>query len=183
MPGARLILSDGLMPQALPMLREGRVDFAVCGPVAAGLEADVAFEVLNSLDMAVLCRRGHPLRSASAWDEVADAEWLMHIAPGSQHASWLDQLEAAGQRLPERVIEVNSFGTSWSLLTRSDALLVAPAEMLSLSPYGELIERVPLNIELPPMQLGLLTLRGIPLSLAAERLAEQFRKFVAHASQ
>lgn len=179
MPGARLTLFDGLVPQALPMLRAGRVDFAVSAPAAGDLEPDVAFEPLDSLEMAVLCRRGHPLRQASRWDEVVDADWLMHIAPGSQHAHWVEQLKAGGQRPPERVIDVNSFGTSWSLLTRSDALLVAPADMLRLSPYGELIERVSLDLDLPPLQIGLLTLRGIPLSLAAERLAEQFRKFLA----
>lgn len=179
MPGARLTLFDGLVPQALPMLREGRVDFAVSGPAAGDLDADVAFEPLDALEMAVLCRRGHPLRLATTWDEVVDAEWMMHIAPGSQHAHWLERLKADGKPLPEHVIEVNSFGTSWSLLTRSDALLVAPADMLRLSPYGSMIERVALDIELPPLQIGLLTLRGIPLSLAAERLAEQFRKFLA----
>lgn len=179
MPAARLTLFDGLMPQAVPMLREGRVDFAVSAPAARDLEADVAFEALDALEMAVLCRRGHPLRRASTWDEVVDAEWLMHIAPGSQHAQWLERLDADGARLPEQIIEVNSFGTSWSLLTRSDALLVAPADMLRLSPYGEMVERVPLDLDLPTLQLGLLTLRGIPLSMAAERLAEQFRKFLA----
>jgi LysR family transcriptional regulator, regulator of abg operon len=179
MPAARLTLFDGLVPQAVPLLREGRVDFAVSAPSASGLEADVEFELLDVLEMAVLCRRGHPLRRASTWDEVVDAEWIMHVAPGSQHASWLEQLKAERMRLPQHIVEVNSFGTSWSLLTRSDVLLIAPADMLRLSPYGEMVERVPLDLELPKLQLGLLTLRGIPLSMAAERLAEQFRKFLA----
>jgi hypothetical protein len=50
--------------------------------------------------------------------------------------------------------------------------------MLATPPYGEQIERIALPLDLPPLQLGLMTLRGIPLSLAAERLAEQFRKFL-----
>jgi molybdate transport repressor ModE-like protein len=178
MPGARLTLFDALLPQALPMLRGGGVDFAVSGPLAADLDADLAFEPLDTMPMAVLCRRGHPLRHATTWGEVADAEWLLHVVPGSQHAHWLQQLRSRGERLPERVIEVNSFGTSWSLLTRSDALLVAPAQMLATPPYGEQIERIALPLDLPPLQLGLMSLRGIPLSLAAERLAEQFRKFL-----
>jgi DNA-binding transcriptional LysR family regulator len=129
--------------------------------------------------MAVLCRRGHPLRGARTWGEVVDAEWLMHIAPGSQHANWLEYLKSHHQRIPERIIEVNSFGTSWSLVSNTDALLVAPAEMLRLPPYGEMVERVPLGIDLPTLPLGLLTLRGIPLSMAATKLAEQFRRFLA----
>ena len=34
MPAARLTLFDGLVPQAVPLLREGRVDFAVSAPAA-----------------------------------------------------------------------------------------------------------------------------------------------------
>ncbi|MDP3519419.1 MAG: LysR substrate-binding domain-containing protein [Hydrogenophaga sp.] len=179
LPQARLTLFDGLVPQALPMLREGSVDFAIAGAIATDLEMDIDFEPLDTMEMAVLCRRGHPLREATTWSEVVDAEWLMHIAPGSQHARWLDQLKGQGLRPPERVIEVHSFGTSSALLTRSDALLVAPAELLRSAPYRDMIERVPLALALPPLALGLLTPRGLPLSMAAERMAELFRKFVA----
>ncbi len=183
MPDARLTLFDGLVPLAVPLLREGRVDFAVAGPAATDLEADIAFEQLDAMEMAVLCRRGHPLRRATRWDDLADAEWLMHIAAGTQHARWVEQLKAQQLRLPQHVIEVNSFGTSWSLLTRSDALLVAPADLLDTEPFGSMIERIPVALELPPLQLGLITLRGIPLSMAAQRLAEQFRKFLALAKR
>lgn len=179
MPLARLTLFDGLVPQALPMLREGSVDFAIAGAIATDLETDIDFEPLDTMEMAVLCRRGHPLRRASAWEQVVDAEWLVHIAPGSQHARWLEQLKKQGLHPPGRVIEVNSFGTSSALLTRSDALLIAPAELLRTAPYRDMIERVPLRLALPSLELGLLTPRGLPLSMAAERLAELFRKFVA----
>lgn len=179
MPKARLTLFDGLVPQALPMLREGSVDFAIAGAISTDLEADIEFEPLDTIDMAVLCRRGHPLHEATTWAELADAEWLMHLAPGSQHARWLEQLKKDGRHRPERVIEVNAFGTSLSLLTRSDALLVAPAELLRTTPYQDMIERVPLTLALPSLELGLLKPRGMPLSMAANRMAELFRKFVA----
>jgi len=179
MPHAQLKLFDGLIPQVLPLLREGTIDFAVAGPVAAALDADFAFERLDMIEMAVLCRRGHPLNRATRWEEVAGAEWLMHLAPGSQHTFLLEQYAAQGLPLPEHRIEVASFGVSWGLLTRSDALMVGPAGMLTMPPYADLVERVPLAMPVPPLELGIVSPRGKPLSLAALRLAELFRKYLA----
>ena len=64
----------------------------------------------------------------------------------------------------------------WNLLTRSDALLTCPAGMLKTAPYGDQVSRIPLAMALPPITLGILTLRDNPLSLAATRLAELFRR-------
>ena len=178
MPLAQLKLFEGLIPQVLPLLRDGAADFAVAGLVEAALDPDFAFEVLHSIEMVVLCRRGHPLQHATEWRDMVDAEWLVHLATGSHHTHLLAHLRQRGQPLPTRMIEVNSFGISWGLLTRSDALMIGPIGMLDLPPYGDMVARVPLQLALPPLQLGILTPRGVPLSLAASRLAELFRKYL-----
>lgn len=178
MPQAQLKLFDGLMPQALPLLREGMVDFAIVGSVASALDDDLSLERLDVMEMAVLCRRGHPLGGSTRWEQVCDAEWLMRLAPGSHHNVLLQWLAQQGLPLPRQRVEVASFGVSWGLLTRSDALTLAPARMLELAPYADLIQRVPLQLSLEPMDLGILTLRGKPLSQAAQHLAEQFRKYL-----
>lgn len=100
MPQAQLKLFDGLIPQVLPLLREGAVDFAVAGPVASALDADFAFERLDMIEMAVLCRRGHPLRHATRWEEIAGAEWLMHLAPAASTASCSSSTPRRGCRCP-----------------------------------------------------------------------------------
>jgi hypothetical protein len=58
----------------------------------------------------------------------------------------------------------------------TDALLTCPAGMLKVAPYGDQVSRIPLAMSLPPITLGILTLRDNPLSLAATRLAELFRR-------
>lgn len=103
----------------------------------------------------------------------------MNLSPGSQHTNLLDYLRRSQQLLPTRIIRTNTYGVSWSLMTRSDALLVCPAEMLSTEPYGEQASRVPLLTALPPLKLGILKLRDAPLSLTAEKLAELFRQEIS----
>lgn len=57
--------------------------------------------------------------------------------------------------------------------------MVGPAGMLTMPPYDALVERVPLAMPVPPLELGIVSPRGKPLSLAALRLAELFRKYLA----
>lgn len=176
MPLAQVKLFEGLMPQALPHLREGRVEFAVAAPIEASVDPDLDFEPICPLEMMVACRPGHPLAGATRWEELVDAEWLVHQASGSHHTVLFERLLRQGQPVPRRVVEVSTFGVSWGLLTRSDMLTALPARFLDILPYGRQIARIPLQMPLPPLTLGILKLRAAPLSLAATRLATLFAR-------
>lgn len=179
MPLAELTLEEGMMPLVLPALRDGTVDFAVAGPGPQAIGSEFVFEPLQTLEIMVACRRGHPLEHATEWEQLLDSEWLMHLSPGSHHTYMLDQLRDAGIPVPARIIKANTFGVSWNLMTRSDALLSCPAGLLGVEPYAQQVSRVPLRMPLPPITLGILTLRDTPLSLAAETMAELFRREIA----
>jgi LysR family transcriptional regulator of abg operon len=176
MPYAQVKLYEGLMPWATTQLREGFVHFAVAGARQRALDADLEFEPISELEMMVACRPGHPLAHATHWEELVDAEWLVVRAPDSVHTVLFDHLESLGLPLPERTVEANTFGVSWGLLTRSDTLLVLPARFLSIEPYAQQIVRVPLSLDLPTMTLGILKLRGSPMSHAAAKLATLFQR-------
>lgn len=177
MPDAELRLYEGLMPLALPQLREGQVDFAVAAPVEQSVDPDLDFEPICPLEMVVACRPEHPLARATEWDELVQAEWIVHQASGSHHTVLFEQLQRQGRPVPRRRLVVNTFGVGWGLLTRSDLLLMLPARFLDIAPYGRQIVRVPLRMELPPLTLGILKLRGTPMSLAATRLATLFARY------
>lgn len=179
MPLAQLTVEEGLTPIVLPALRQGTVDFAVAALITDALPSDIAFEPLRTLEVIVAGRRGHPLAAATRWEELLGCEWLMHLAPGSQHGHLLETLRQRGMALPPRIVRVNTFGVSWGLLTGSDAVTSIPAGMLVLRPYGEQICRIPLQMPLPPLTLGIMALRDSPLSFAAGRLADLFRRALA----
>jgi len=177
MPRAQVRLFEGLMPLALPQLREGFVDFAVAAAVEGSLDSDLELEPIAPIQMMVACRPGHPLARATTWEELVDAEWLVHRAPGSHHTVLFERFVREGLPVPERLLEANTFGVSWSLMTRSDLLLMLPERFLSIEPYCRQIVRVPLRMELPALTLGILKLRASPLSLAAGRLATLFQRY------
>jgi len=177
MPLAQVKLYEGLMPQALPLLREGRVEFAVAAPIETAVDPDLEFEPICSLEMMFVCRAGHALANATRWDEVVDADWLVQQASGSHHTVFLDRLKSQGLSLPRSIVEVSTFGVSWGLLTRSDMLTILPTRFLEILPYGQQIARVPLQMPLLPLTLGILKLRSAPLSLAATQLATLFTRY------
>lgn len=177
MPQAQVRLFEGLMPLALPQLREGFVDFAVAAAVEDSLDSDLELEPIAPIPMMVACRPGHPLAGATTWEALVDAEWLVHRAPGSHHTVLFERFVRQGLPVPQRLIEANTFGVSWSLMTRSDLLLMLPERFLSIEPYCRQIVRVPLRMELPALTLGILKLRASPLSLAAGKLATLFQRY------
>jgi molybdate transport repressor ModE-like protein len=176
MPQAQVRLFEGLMPLALPQLREGHVHFAVAALMEQFVDPDLDFEPICTLEMMVACRVGHPLAGATTWEELMAGEWLVHQASGSHHSVLFDKLRREGQPVPQQILEANTFGVAWGVLTRSDLLLSLPARFLSIEPYARQIVRVPLRWELPALTLGILKLRGTPMSMAAERLARLFAR-------
>lgn len=179
LPLARVCLFEGLLNTGVPMLREGQLDFAMMGTVPDALGPDFEFRPLRALDMAVLCRRGHPLAKRRTWQSLQDCEWLMHYAPGSYHDYLRYRFEQQGDPWPQRVTETSSFGTSMVLLTQSNALMIGPRRQLSVAPYSTLLRALPLQLDLPPLELGLVTLKGPPLSHAASLLADILVRRVA----
>lgn len=181
LPDAELGFFEGLLPTVLPGLRRGDIDFAVILIDPAYVSSDFVFEPLLQLPFMVMGRKDHPLRAATAWDDLMDQEWLMNIAPGSHNQRFLAALDTDGYARPRHIIESDSFGVMWNLTMRSDALIVCPYAMLETS-YAPDISRIAVDVPIPTSTLGILSLSAQPLSLAATKLADEFRSAIELAS-
>jgi LysR family transcriptional regulator of abg operon len=181
LPEADLGFFEGLLPTVLPGLRRGDIDFAVVLIDPSFLPDEFTFEPLLQLPYMVMGRRAHPLQAATDWDDLLGQEWLMNIAPGSHNQRFLAALDANGYARPRHIVESDAFGVMWNLTMRSDALIVCPCAMLETS-YAPDICHIAVNVPLPTSTLGILSLSALPLSLAAARLADEFRLEVANAN-
>lgn len=179
MPLAELTLEEGMLALVLPALRDGTIDFAVAAPATEDVGLEFEFEPLETLETMIACRRGHPLENATDWQQLRDCTWVMNLLPGGQHSGLIEYLQRSGLAVPTRIIKTNTFGVCWNLMTRSDALLACPVGMLNVEPYAQQVSRLPLRDALPPLKLGILKLRDVPLSMAADRLAGLFRQELA----
>ncbi len=180
MPAARVKVSEGLLAAVQPALRNGTLDFALASRMNDGGGGhEFAFEALRPLEFMIACRKGHPLAQARRWDDIRGCEWLLNVSGGSHTEAFLQGLRAHGLPEPDRVIDCDTFGVMWNLMTRSDALLICPAGMLDVKPYGDEARRIRADVPMPVASIGIMTLQGTPLSLAAATMADLFRQRVA----
>ena len=70
--------------------------------------------------------------------------------------------------------------TLHELMQRTDRLSIGPALLFSDPLIGQGIQRIDVQPLPRPMELGLITLRGIPLSRAARQLASMIVRHLRH---
>jgi len=183
MPAAKVKISEGLLAAVQPALRNGTMDFALASRMKDGGSGhEFQFEELRPLEFMIACRRGHPLARARRWDDIRGCEWLLNVSGGSHTEAFLQGLRAHGLPEPARVIECDTFGVMWTLMTRSDALIICPTGMLNVKPYGDEARRIRADVPMPVASIGIMQLQGTPLSLAAATMADIFRRHVTDAA-
>lgn len=183
MPAAKIKITEGLLAAVHPALRNGTLDFALASqmPGRDVKAQEFDFDVLRPLDFMIACRRGHPLARTRRWEQLRQCEWLLNVSRGSHTEAFLEGLRAHGLQAPDHIIECDTFGVMWHMMTRSDALIVCPSAMLNIAPHGAEAARIRVDVPMPVASIGILTLRGTPLSMAASRLCDVFRRKIARA--
>ncbi len=177
-PHAQLALIEGMMTSVIPALHEGSIDFAVVITDPEDLPHDMDFEPLVLVRGTVVGREGHPLADAQAWSELKDARWVLNLIHGSTGQHLLDWLERSGLERPVNPVLCTS-PTLMLELTRHTDLIGFGPEPLFLDPMFSVgVQRFTQLPPVPSMSLGILTLRGVPLSAAARPLAELFARHI-----
>ncbi len=173
-PDAELRLEEGLLTNVLPGLVEGRLDFAVALANPGDLPYEIEFEALAEVDAAPAGRVGHPLAHARSWDELRGASWVLNLTEASQGNHLVRWLEAQGIEVPTDTVRCASPTLMIELMRRTDHIGFGPTVLIEDPIFGAGLQRFAVEPLPPPMALGLLTLRGVPLSVAARPLAALF---------
>ena len=177
-PDARINLCDGLLSTLLPQLIDGRLDFAVALAAARDLPFETAFEAIVPIASAVAGRRNHPLAGAETWDVLKEAKWVLNLTPGSQGTTFLHWLSQQGLSEPKNIIHCDSPLLMLEIMQRTDRLGIGPAAFFSDPLISQGIQRINVQPLPAPMMLGLITLRGIPLSRSAQQLASTISRHI-----
>ncbi|MCG4455270.1 LysR substrate-binding domain-containing protein [Pseudomonas sp. MMS21-TM103] len=175
-PDAALTLEEGLLTQALPGLLEGRLDFAVALANPGDLPYEVSFEPLADVHAAPTGRLDHPLASARTWAELKDASWVLNLSDGSMGNHLVKWLAANDIDAPKNVMCCASLTLMLELMRRTDYIGFGPTALLSDSLFGAGLQQLSVSPLPPPMSLGILSLRGVPLGTSAKMLAGLFTR-------
>jgi len=175
-PDAALSLEEGLLTNVLPGLIEGRLDFAVALANPQDLPYEIEFEALAEVPAAPTGRVGHPLRTARTWDELRGASWVLNLTEASQGNHLVRWLEAQGMAVPANTVRCASPTLMLELMRRTDHIGFGPTMLIGDPLFGAGLQQFAVEPLPPPMSLGILTLRGVPLGVAARPLAALFAR-------
>lgn len=179
-PGVQLELFDSLAGSAFDMVRSARVDFALTAANPA--YADLDYTPLVSDRFVLLIGRTHPLahkRSAVTWTEAAD--WPHVSMPtGTSVRQYADEaLLTHRVRFAPRY-EVEHLATIAAMVAAGLGVSALPELAAQVVRRPEVITR-PLKDPVLHRPIGLVTLHGRPLSLAAQAMVALLRDEVSGA--
>lgn len=161
---------EGTQESLLPLLREGALDFALCLRLEPESTRGFTVRPLARFRLAVVGRKGHPLRHARSLQALAKAQWVMSRPRGSggvlEHA-----FQAAGLELPASATECDSHAIKVAMLAGSDALALLGKPMLSEPAVAALLQEIPLERPFPLMTCSLYSRADARPGAAARTLA------------
>lgn len=174
-PDAMVHVHEGTYAVMLRGLRQRGLDFAV-GPVpTAQISDDLTIEHLFDNARCVIGRRSHPLLHAEGLDELVDASWLTTGAVGPQDDEFRDIFVQHGLAPPISLVRCESLIALIALLAETDALAFLPRQWAYSTVTRPILAEIPIREKIHGPSTCLMRPSGLPLTPAAEALADAIR--------
>ena len=180
-PEVQLDIIDAVYPGIEQGLRDGRIDFYV-GPSPGQTTPDLLAEKLFDNTRVIVGRKGHPLAGARSLGELADAEWITTSITHKAEDELGPLFAQHGLPPPRLVMQAHSALTFITSLLYSDLLMMLPVQWTESPLLRDAIQRIPVReiLEAPP--ICLVRRAGLPLTPAAEYLADMVRRGIPPAA-
>ena len=182
MPDAELTLSEGLLTGIVPELLEGRLDFGVAIATQEELPQELVFNPLFDIDCCAAGRTGHPLSGQTNWTTLANGRWILNLTPGSSASYLLSWLDQQGLPKPERLVKCSSTLLMLEMMRRTDLIGFGPSLVLKDSLASAGLVTFDIEPAAPQISLGIVRVRGVPITPAAQFLETLFLRQAASAS-
>ncbi|MDM0036866.1 LysR substrate-binding domain-containing protein [Variovorax sp. J22P271] len=175
----RLRIVEGSFPAAEPRLRDGSMDFYIGPSPERAPSREFAVEKLFDNTRAVFARRGHPRAKARSLAELTDEVWAT-TGITTRAESEFAQLFARHKLPPPRTtIQADSMLSLMTTLMSSDALAVTLRQYSEFPLTRNALQVIEVKEPLPAPSVVLIRRGALPLTPAAEYLADMFRRAAA----
>lgn len=154
--------SYGYLEELSAGLRTGALDFAVLPMNAAAIPPEMEFLPMLTGRNVIACRAGHPLTRARAitLGEIDPYPWITPPEASPLYRDLLRALRAIGKDDFRVLLSGGSLASMLRMLSGSDALTILPYSLVFLSRRALGIEALPIKIDHPDRQLGVMRLRS-----------------------
>jgi len=179
-PDVYQIAREGTFPTAEASLLEGAIDFYI-GPLPElPVGGELVVEKLFDNTRLVFGRKGHPKAGARSLSELADAHWIRTLVATDKSAELADVFQHYGLEPPR--VEMTAGSTMAIMLAAaySDLLIMLPVQWLEFVATRELLQPFDIKETLAAPPICIVHRARLPLTPAAEYLADLFRRAAQH---
>lgn len=174
-PEAMVMVRDGTHALMLQGLQQRSLDFAVGPLTSPQVPEDLTVEPLFENTRCVIGHRDHPLASAKSLKDLAGASWMMTSAIGPQDDEFREIFHQHGLTAPTSLIRCESLIALLGLLAGTDSLAFVPRQWATARITQPTLTAIPIREVIPSPTTYLVKPRGMPLTPAAEALADAIR--------
>ena len=179
-PEVRLRIAEGLFPALERDLHDGITDFYV-GPLSGGSHPpDLVVEPLFDNRRLVFARKGHRLAGARSLAELTGARWVADALTLGQGDELARLFADFGLPAPHVAVIGQTSISTIATLVGSDLLATLPQQWLPILAASGLVAPLDLAETLPAAPICLVKRASLPLTPAAEHLADLFRRAAIH---
>lgn len=175
-PDVRIDQSYGYAPGLMEQLTSGTIDLAICPMASDDVPPDYIFETILPGRNVIACAPSHPLarKSSLKLDDIAAYPWIAPPADSPLYADLRKVLSGIGITDFKVSFTGGSLVSVMTILKGSDSLTVLPYSVVFLQRHLRSLVALPIRIEHPSRQLGLLRRIDRPERPAVAR----FRKYI-----
>lgn len=177
-PKVRISLEVGTSDTLLPALLRGDFDMVVGRLPDQSDSQDLNIELFEGGEqMRVIARAGHPLANAAGLQlaDLVALTWILHPIGSPMRRRVESALQAGGMVQSLDIVETASILATTAMLEASDMIAVVPDDVAKhYARYG-MVAILPVALPLAMANLGVLTLRSRPNSVALDTLLHYLR--------
>jgi DNA-binding transcriptional LysR family regulator len=178
-PRVRISIEVGTSDTLLPALLRGDFDVVLGRLPDQSDSQDLDIELFdNGEQMRVIARAGHPLAGSSPLQlaDLITLTWILHPIGSPMRRRVEAALQAGGMVQSLDIVETASILATTAMLEASDMIAVVPNDVAEhYARYG-MVAILPVELPISMVNIGLLTLRSRPRSVALNTLLDYFRE-------
>jgi DNA-binding transcriptional LysR family regulator len=176
LPNTHFSIGEGNISSALPMLRNGELDFIIS--LTNGKEVGSEFTVLPLLhcEARLVARKGHRLGNARSIDELLDADWILtpddEMTRGGTHYFFRE----FGLPMPRCTVRCRTTAVGLPMVYAGDSIAIMAVPLLKLNFLRDLVDVIPVTERLPLFTYSLISRSDIPLSSSASQICRFLKR-------
>lgn len=177
-PNIEVRLLSSMFPSGLKPLREGITDMMIGPSPPVDMRRDINIETLLDNEVVVVTSQNSPFANASSLSQLTDARWIMIGAPQGPGDIFRQPFIENGFTPPKAVITSESYYGALALVESLGAVCTFPLRLLEGERRGWRITQIPIRETIRSLDIALMTRAAVPLTPAADALANAVRRRV-----